>query len=226
MRKTYLFHVTRRSALPSIAKRGIETLRLPTEVQAGREMAGRTPEPGEDEDYDGGEIPCAEVAREELDELVEDERPRSAKFGEPSPPRHEGVFLWASKAEARKTASAVQSRDKLNQVVLKVDPAKVPCTCWTAPYAPLESVFDSLFSDCAAPRMRNEEEEEALAKDVQDWWKQAKPFRGKEESGVEVWCPCDIPTRAIEEVQGPGGKVVHPRKELGALAGLQRRLGP
>lgn len=225
MRPNYLFHVTRRSALPNIAKRGLETSHAPTEVTAGREGAGLTPEPEEYEDDGGGERPCAEVAREELDEFVEEARPRDAAFGKQSPPHHEGVFLWASKAEATKTASAVQSRDKLKQVILKIDPAKVPCRCWTAPYKPLEDIFDTLFSDCAAPKFRSEEEDEAIAKDVGEWWKHAAPYKGKEESGVEVWCPCDIPTRAIVEVQSPGGKAVHQRRELGTLAGLQKALG-
>ena len=150
----------------------------------------------------GGEEPKDVQARQIFNEILDANRPKGR-------PGHDyAVFFWAHPDDARYAERTMEAKTHEPYVTLAVDPDKVPCRCYYAPYHKSETLFDEIYAglphswDCAPSGSGPEDEEARKFCDMLDqlarsYYRQMRLYRAEPKRGVEVLCPCEIPPEAI-----------------------------
>lgn len=192
-----LYHVTAENRLPNILKEGLSPSATTLSSEYWEEKIGHEEDEFEEEYF----IDCNTEAQQYLDEELN---------------RGENVYFTLSKERAYEIMVGLKDLPYKN-VVLEVNPEKIPCTCMVSDQSIADEIYDEYYRACIYDILVDYEKIEKL---VEEWEKTLEtydPNKKYENEYLEVACPCHIPTDAIERVFDERGIEICRKDEYGKL---------
>lgn len=205
-----LFHISSRGSAREIFRNGLPRSRESYGAKRREELEpamGHGPNPSL-----GGKMEKSDrLANEKLDEMSR--RAKSRVDGEGKYPFHQdSIFFWTMEQEAVRRA-------KGGQVVVAVDSTKFPpeCDCVVGPHGITKNLWKTLWLKYRGVGVEISDDE--VYDRMVEYWEKAREYRGHAGIGVEVFCGCDIPPRAITRIyDAERGVTLYEPKEGGSLA--------